>query len=74
MDEQKRGVHVPTGKGQVLSSYTRMDLQRRFSGHNLELKPDMKPVAKGNSSHLRDQTRARCAERPGAQNAGLGIS
>lgn len=32
---------------------------------NLELKPDMKPVAKGNSNHLKDQTRARCKERPG---------
>lgn len=63
--EQKRSVHVATGKGQGLSSYTRMDLQREFSGCNLELKPDMKPVAKGNSNHLRDQTRARCAERPG---------
>lgn len=42
-----------------------MDLQRGFSGCNLELKPDLKPVAKGNSNHLRDQTGARCAERPG---------
>lgn len=41
-----------------------MDLQRGFSGGNLELKPNMKAVAKGNSNHLRDQTRARCAERP----------
>lgn len=64
LDEQK-SMHVATGKGQGLSSYTRMGLQRRFSGCNLELKPDMKPVAKGNSNHLRDQTGARCAERPG---------
>lgn len=58
-------MRVATGKGQGLASYTRMDLQRGLSGCSLELKPDMKPVAKGNSNHLRDQTRARCAERPG---------
>lgn len=58
-------MHVATGKGQGLQSYTRMDLQRGLSGCNLELKPDMKPVAKGNSNLHRDQTRARCAERPG---------
>lgn len=62
--KEKKSVKVSTGKGQGLSSYTRMNLQKRILGRNLELKPDMKPVAKGNCSHLRDQTRARCAERP----------
>lgn len=51
------------GKGQGLSSYTRMDLQRRFLGHNLELKVDRQPVARGNSSHLQEHTQGQvCKE------------
>ena len=57
---------VGTGKGQGLSSYTRMDLQRRFLGHNLELKVDKQPVARGNSSHLQDHTQGQvCKEASG---------
>lgn len=62
------------GKGQGLSSYTRMDLQRRFLGHNLELKVDRQPVARGNSSHLQEHIQGQVCRGLGAQNSGLGIA
>ena len=63
------------GKGQGLSSYTRTDLQRRFLGHNLELKVDRQPVARGNRHPPPRSHPGPGVQRGlGAQSSGLGIA
>ena len=66
---------VGTGKGQGLSSYTRMDLQRRFLGHNLKLKVDMQTSCQRQQQPPPSSHPGPAVQRGlGAQSSGLGIA